>query len=213
MVNLNLYKTKEDLYQLREDLCQQGCLACDLGKQPGIKGPALFRGNPESSIMCVGEALGLVEDIERLPFVGPAGKKGDEIFRAIGLDTNRDCIMCNVVACRPVAPAGSGKQNLIPSDKCINICSMYLEKIIEIVDPKIIVALGKTALLGLVPGIIKKNDSLKGTVLGKCVSRSKDNRLVFTMYHPSYLLRKNGPALQTARQEVWEQVKTLKQLI
>src|SRR3990167_574867 len=129
-----------------------GCDLCPLGSQRELNGPVVFRGNPSSHRMIIGEAPGKIEDTEGRPFVGPAGVKLDEILRCAGIDTNRDFYIGNIIKCRPIAPSNSGKENLTPTVEHVNACRPFIVREIELVQPDIIVLQGLSAvraLLGL----------------------------------------------------------------
>ncbi len=98
-------------------------------------------GNPKARIVFVGEAPGRNEDLQGRPFVGAAGKLLTELLGEIGL-TRRDVFITNVVKCRP-------PNNRDPRPEEINACLPFLEKQLEIIDPDIIVALGRHSALTL----------------------------------------------------------------
>lgn len=135
------------------------------------------RGNPTAALCIVGEAPGEEEDIQGVPFVGRSGKLLDEVLSEAGLDVAKDIYVCNIIKCRPPG-------NRRPSDEEINFCIDYLEEQLKAVKPKVIVALGNTAISGLLPldgGITK--------IHGKFFKRG--SIYVVPVYHPSYVLR-NG---------------------
>lgn len=123
-----------------------GCTRCTLSNS---NKPIIYRGNPESKILLIGEAPGMVEEEDGKPFVGPAGKLLDKIFSAIDIDTNEDMCISNAVYCRPAAPKGFGKQNYTPKEEQINICRDFVDNFIRIINPKYIVAAGRTAMISL----------------------------------------------------------------
>jgi uracil-DNA glycosylase len=139
------------------------------------------RGNPSATLCIVGEAPGEEEDTQGIPFVGRSGKLLDEILTEAGLDVAKDIYVCNIIKCRPPG-------NRRPSDEETNFCIDYLEEQLKVVNPKVIVALGNTAISGLLPldgGITK--------IHGKFFKRGAI--YVVPVYHPSYVLR-NGTAGQ-----------------
>jgi uracil-DNA glycosylase len=151
------------------------CTKCNLCK---TRTKTVFaRGNPRSYITIVGESPGEEEDKLGLPFVGASGKLLDKTLTELGLDVARDIYVCNIIKCRPPG-------NRKPSDEETNHCIGYLEEQLQVVNPKVIVALGNTAISGLLPfdgGITK--------IHGKFFKRGKT--FVVPVYHPSYVLR-NG---------------------
>ena len=113
---------------------------CDLKK--GAKNIVFSDGNPKSKIMLIGEAPGANEDQEGLPFVGRAGQLLDKMLSAISLDRNKVYIS-NIINYRP-------PDNRRPTEEEIKRYLPFITKHIEIIDPKIIVLLGSTAMNALV---------------------------------------------------------------
>lgn len=161
---------------------QKGCTRCSLWEH-GC-GPIVYRGNPSSKILLLGESPGKAEEEQRKPFVGPAGKLLDKIFEGTcNLDTNKDLICSNVSYCRPTAPLNSGRQNYTPKNEQLDRCWPFVETFIEIVDPKIIIACGRTALQQLTGD---KNIRI-GTWEGKWL-RYKKQIPMFVITHPASIL-------------------------
>ena len=134
----------------------------------------IYRGNPEARLMIIGEAPGAEEDRRGEPFVGRAGKLLDEMLLAIG--EKRDSVfIANILKCRP-------PNNRDPSPDEAASCRPYLERQIELVQPKIILAVGRVAAQQLL-----QSDVPVGRLRGK-VHHLGDMPLVVT-YHPAYLLR------------------------
>ena len=150
------------------------CTACGLCK---ARKQAVFGVGAESGPwMFIGEGPGADEDEQGEPFVGQAGKLLDSMLAAAGLERGRDTYIANVVKCRPPG-------NRTPSLEEAAACGAFLDRQIELVAPKVIVALGKTAatrLLGAEPASL-------GSMRGK-VHSYRGRPLVVT-YHPAYLLR------------------------
>lgn len=132
-------------------------------------------GDLDAAWVFVGEAPGAEEDRRGEPFVGAAGKLLDNMLAAIGLERGRNVYIANVVKCRP-------PNNRNPEPDEIAACAPYLDRQIELVSPRLIVALGKVAatrLLGREVSIA----SLRGKVW------DYRGRPVVVTYHPAYLLR------------------------
>lgn len=149
-------------------------------------------GDPKASLMFVGEAPGADEDEQGEPFVGKAGQLLTKIINA--MEFSRDTVfIANILKCRPDTP-GESAGNRKPTPEEMNTCLPYLLAQIEIIKPKVIVALGATAvegLLGKTLGITKLRGHFKdfhGTPL-------------MPTYHPAYLLRNQSMAI---KREVWE---------
>jgi uracil-DNA glycosylase len=160
-----------DWEALRETV--RTCTACGLCKQ---RKQAVFGvGAIDADWLFIGEGPGAEEDEQGDPFVGQAGRLLDSMFAAIGIARGREVYIANVVKCRPPG-------NRTPTPDEALACAPYLDRQIELVSPKLIVALGKTAAMRLL-GTEASLASLRGKV-----HRYKDTRVIVT-YHPAYLLR------------------------
>jgi uracil-DNA glycosylase len=160
-----------DWNSLREQVAD--CNACGLCKQ---RKQAVFGvGSETGPWLFVGEGPGADEDEQGEPFVGQAGKLLDAMLAAANLKRGRDTYIANVVKCRPPG-------NRTPTLDEAAACAAYLDRQIELISPKIIVALGKTAATRLL-GHEASLASLRG--------RIHDYRgyPVVITYHPAYLLR------------------------
>jgi DNA polymerase len=155
------------------------------------------RGNPAAALCFVGEAPGADEDAQGVPFVGRAGQLLDKMIAAMGLRPEQDVYVCNIVKCRP-------PENRRPTDDEMSSCMPYLDEQLGLVRPRVIVALGNTAIGGLLGtagrgGITK----LRGTW-----KLYKGKTLVMPTYHPSYLLRP-GPSQAAAKRQAWEDLQAV----
>lgn len=157
-----------------------GCVKCRLCE---TRNNTVFGvGDQKAKWMFIGEGPGRNEDLQGIPFVGPAGKLLDNMLLAMGLSRTENAYIANVVKCRPTDENGRDRA---PAPEEALACMPYLQRQIELVQPAVLVALGKTAavsLLGLPP------DSAVGKLRGQ-VFRYRDMPLVVT-YHPAYLLRR-----------------------
>jgi DNA polymerase len=149
-------------------------------------------GNPNADLMFVGEAPGADEDKRGEPFVGAAGELLTKIIGAMGFSRN-DIYIANVLKCRPDMPKGA-PGNRPPSPQEMQNCLPYLREQIAIIQPRVLVALGKTAMAGLTGA----EDSMSA-MRGRWFSFAEIPLL--PTYHPSYLLR-NGS--NTENRKVWE---------
>jgi len=149
-------------------------------------------GNPGAELMFVGEAPGEDEDRQGAPFVGRAGELLTRIIGAMGLSRD-DVYIANVLKCRPDMPKGA-PGNRPPTPQEMQQCLPYLREQIAIIRPRVLVALGKTAMVGLTGA-----DEPMGGMRGRWFSF--DNIPLLATYHPSYLLR-NGS--NTEKRKVWE---------
>jgi len=157
--------------ELREAVA--ACTRCGLCK---ARKQAVFGVGAESGPwLFVGEGPGADEDEQGEPFVGQAGKLLDSMLAALGLERGRDVYIANVVKCRPPG-------NRTPTLEEAAACASFLYRQIELIAPKIIVALGKTAATRLLG-----NEASLASLRGR-VHRYRGMPLVVT-YHPAYLLR------------------------
>lgn len=149
-------------------------------------------GNMHASLMFVGEAPGADEDAQGEPFVGKAGELLTKIIVAMGL--SRDSVyIANILKCRPDTP-GQKFGNRKPTPEEMQACFPFLHEQIDLIQPKVIVGLGATAIEGL---------------LGRSIfiTRLRGNWQVYRgiplmpTYHPAYLLRNQGPL---EKRRVWE---------
>jgi uracil-DNA glycosylase len=151
----------------------RSCTACGLCKQ---RKQAVFGvGNESAPWLFVGEGPGAEEDEQGEPFVGQGGRLLDSMLAAIGLKRGREVYIANVVKCRPPA-------NRTPTPEESAACAPYLDRQIELIAPKLIVALGKTAATRLLG-----TDASLGSLRGR-VHHYRGTPVVVT-YHPAYLLR------------------------
>jgi DNA polymerase len=149
-------------------------------------------GNPEADLMLVGEAPGYQEELQREPFVGPAGQKLNDILKAMGL-ARPQVYISNIVKFRPATP-GQTTNNRKPTPEEMVCCLGFVRSEVEIVRPRCIVALGGTAAEGLL-GLAGSVNGMRGRW------HEFDGIPVRVTYHPSYLLR--STSLRDKR-AVWE---------
>ena len=168
------------------------CSRCKLHKL-GRKQVVFGVGNPEARLMFVGEAPGADEDEQGIPFVGRAGQLLTKIIEAIDL-RREDVYIANVIKCRP-------PQNRNPEQDEVETCEPFLFQQIDIIKPRVIVALGTFAARALLR-TLDPISRLRGTVF-----EYRGAKLIPT-FHPAYLLR--NPA---SKREVWEDMKVVRQLL
>ncbi|MDB6110704.1 MAG: Phage polymerase-related protein, partial [Pedosphaera sp.] len=149
-------------------------------------------GDIDSPVMFVGEAPGADEDEQGEPFVGKAGQLLTKIIQAMGLQ-RETVYIANILKCRPDTP-GQAAGNRKPTTAEMETCIPYLHEQIDLIQPKVLVALGTTAvegLLGKTVGITK----LRGQW------RTYRNIPLMPTYHPAYLLRNQS---LSEKRRVWE---------
>ena len=157
-----------------------GCVKCRLceGRTRTVFGV----GDRKAKWLFIGEGPGRNEDLQGLPFVGPAGKLLDNMLLAMGLSRTENAFIANVVKCRPTGDDGSDRP---PAPDEAAACMPYLQRQIELIRPAVLVALGKTAAISLLD---LPADSPVGKLRGQ-VFEYNGLPLVVT-YHPAYLLRR-----------------------
>ena len=168
-----------------------GCRACALWE---TRHNLVFGvGREDAEVMFIGEGPGEQEDLKGEPFVGPAGKLLDTMLEIIDLDRNKVYI-ANMVKCRP-------PRNRDPQNTEQDACSGWLRRQIALVDPKIIVCLGRIAAMGMIDPEFRITREH-----GQWFQR--DGRMFMATYHPSALLR--DPA---KRPEAFEDLRELRSKI
>ena len=150
-------------------------------------------GNPAADLMFVGEAPGADEDVQGIPFVGRAGQLLTKIIEAIEL-TREDVYIANVIKCRP-----PGNRN--PEQDEVETCEPFLFQQIDLIKPKVIVALGTFAARALLR-TLDPISRLRGRVY-----EYRGAKLIPT-FHPAYLLRN-----PSSKREVWEDMKLVRKLL
>ena len=149
-----------------------GCRCCSLGE---TRHNLVFGvGNAQAEVMLIGEGPGEQEDLQGVPFVGPAGKLLDDMLEMIDLDRQKVYI-ANIVKCRP-------PRNRDPLNVEQEACRPWLDRQIALVNPKIIVCLGRIAAMALI-----REDFRITREHGQWFDR--DGRRLMATYHPSALLR------------------------
>jgi DNA polymerase len=149
------------------------CVACGLCRSRKKSVPGV--GDTRAEWLFVGEAPGAEEDAKGEPFVGQAGRLLDNMLAALGLSRGNHVYIANVLKCRP-------PNNRTPEPLEVNACRPYLDRQIELLEPRLIVALGKSAAAALL-NVDASIASLRGRV-----HRYRGVPLIVT-YHPAYLLR------------------------
>lgn len=185
------FSPAETLDHIKEDIgaaCTR-CKLCTLGRSQIVFGV----GNPKARLMFVGEAPGEEEDKRGEPFVGRAGQLLTKIIEAIGL-TRDQVYIANVIKCRP-------PNNRNPEPDEVAACEPFLFRQIDVLQPKVIVPLGKFAA----QCVLKTMDPIT-----KLRGRQFDYRgaTLIPTFHPAYLLRN-----PSAKREVWEDMKKVREIL
>jgi len=145
-------------------------------------------GNPYAEILIIGEAPGRDEDLQGRPFVGKSGQLLDKILAACGFTRDEHVFIGNIIKCRP-------PNNRVPTPQEAEICIPWLYRQIELIDPRILILLGSTALKYMA-GQEHRITRDRGTWI------KLQGRLAMPVYHPSALLR--NPSL---KRDTWEDFK------
>ena len=179
-----------DLISFNDEI--KNCLKCDLGKTR--KKFVFGVGDFNASLLLVGEAPGEQEDLSGEPFVGRAGKLLDKMLTAINRSRENDVFICNVLKCRP-------PDNRDPSKEEISKCEPYLVNQIDLIQPKLIVALGRVAGKTLL-GVDKSLKDMRNTI------HSYHGTNLIVTYHPAALLRNSN-----WKPDAWNDFKWIRTLI
>ena len=169
----------------------RACTRCDLYKT--AINPVPGEGNPDADFVCVGEAPGQSEDEQGRPFVGPSGALLNKILGAIALQRD-DVFICNVLKHRP-----PGNRDPLPDE--VAACEPYLRRQLELLRPRVILALGRFAAQSLLQTATPIS-KLRGLV-----HRYHGIPLVVT-YHPAALLRN-----ESWKRPTWEDVKLARRIL
>lgn len=188
--NLTAEQKEEAFAALRDRALQ--CMLCP-NLAASRRNVVFGVGNIHSRLMFVGEAPGADEDVQGEPFVGAAGQLLTKIIQAMGLNRT-DVYIGNVLKCRPDTP-GQSYGNRKPTPEEMSTCLPYLLEQIRIIQPKVIVALGATA----VEGLFGKSPVYITKLRGQW--QDLQGIAVMPTYHPSYVLRNQS---MVTKRETWE---------
>jgi DNA polymerase len=169
------------------------CVLCELAQS---RTQTVFGvGNQKADLFIIGEAPGADEDKQGEPFVGKAGQLLNAMLKAIGF-ARGDVYIANILKCRP-------PNNRDPKAEEAQLCATYLQRQITLVQPKLILALGRIAAQRLLD-----SSTTLGRMRGQVFHLENNNTPVMVTYHPAYLLR--SPA---EKAKSWEDLKACKRFI
>ena len=179
----------------------EACRLCPIGftRTHSVFG----EGDPQAALMCVGEGPGETEDRLGRPFVGRAGELLEKMLLAIDLP-REDVYIANTVKCRPTLDNGHRLANGAPTPDEMRNCRHYLETQIEIVRPRVILALGAPAaksFMGEKFSITKQRGQWYDGPLGIPV---------IATFHPAYILRQTGGAMTEVKKLVYADLKAIR---
>jgi DNA polymerase len=179
-----------------------GCGACRrCGLAAGRNQVVVSRGNPRARLMVIGEGPGAQEDASGRPFVGRAGQLLDQMLASVGIDSERDAYIANVVKCRP-------PDNRKPTTEEMAACRPWLAQQIALVDPAVILLAGATALegvLGVKGGITRLRGQWRA---GE--GEGLEGRALMPILHPSYLLRNPSREQDSPKWHTWQDLKEVR---
>lgn len=179
-----------ELEAFHREICE--CQKCPLGK---TRTKFVFGvGDPNASLLLVGEAPGRDEDLKGEPFVGRAGYMLDKILKAIGRSREKDVYICNVLKCRP-------PENRDPLAGEVEQCEPYLMEQIRLIKPKLIVSLGRVAGQTLLR-VDKPLKSMRDTI------HDYHGTPLIVTYHPAALLRN-----ENLKRPAWEDFKKIRDFL
>lgn len=183
------------LHQLKDKMEKDDSLPLKQGATNLVFGT----GNTEAKILCIGEGPGFNEDREGLPFVGQAGKLLDKLFPLAGL-ARKEVFITNIVHHRPPG-------NRDPEPKEVEAYGKYLDKIIEIINPEVILTLGRFSMAKFLPNVFISD------VHGKKyeINWKGKNIVIIPMYHPAASLR-NGSILEAEKNDFFQLKEILNEL-
>ena len=186
----------QNKFQILQKECST-CVKCSLSS---TRNNVVFgRGNPHSKLFVIGEGPGQQEDEQGLAFVGRAGKMLDSAFQSVGIDTNKDCYISNIVKCRP-------PNNRKPLANEVKECMPWLNEQIELIKPKVIVLAGSTAVQSYL-NIDEPISKLRGEWI------VRDAIKYMPIFHPSYLLRNPSKEKGKPKWLTWQDLKKVKKEI
>lgn len=190
----------EKLNELKSEC--HNCRRCKLGE---TRTNIVFSdGNPETAkAVLIGEAPGENEDLTGIPFVGRAGKLLNEFLANAGISRAEDLYIINTVKCRP-------PQNRVPEKEEKALCESYLHTQIDIINPKVIIFCGATALKSFsntkTPISKIRGEIMEIEVLGKKYK-------AVPIFHPSYLLRQHSTEPGAPRDLMLQDLKNINQML
>ncbi|MEB3307957.1 MAG: uracil-DNA glycosylase [Cyanobacteriota bacterium] len=175
------------------------CRRCGLAL--GRSQVVVSRGDPSAALMVIGEGPGAQEDARGQPFVGRAGQLLDQLLESVGIDSNTDAYVCNMVKCRPPG-------NRRPTPEELAACRPWLDQQIAAVDPAVILLAGATAMegvLGVKAGITRLRGKWRQ---GR--GAELEGRWLMPIFHPSYLLRHPSREHGSPRWLTWQDLQDVR---
>ena len=160
-------------------------------------------GNIKADLLFIGEGPGKNEDLQGLPFVGSAGKFLDELLASINLK-REDVFIANVVKCRP-------PENRDPLPEEVSACWPYLEEQIKLIQPKLIITLGRHSMYRFLPAELKISE-VHGQPKKMVNQKTGESQVYYPIYHPAAALY-NGSLREVLKQDFLKIPKILEKLV
>ena len=201
---LNVFNLADTTQEVRnktlkevEEVCKY-CTKCDLSK---TRTQVVFSdGNPDAKLMLIGEGPGQKEDETGIPFVGRAGQLLDKILLSQNITREKEIYICNTVKRRP-------PQNRVPAPEEMKACKVYLDAQIQIINPKIILLAGATAVKSLLD-----TKSPISKIRGQWFEGPYGSKIM-PVFHPSYLLRNESKEPVQPKWHMWQDVKEIRKAL
>lgn len=162
----------------------------------------IYRGNPAAKLMIVGEAPGTNENVQRKPFVGRSGQLLDQIIAAVNLDPEQDVFVTNAVFRLP--PGENGKPLRKPTPAEIDWYKPYLQEIIRVIDPKIMLLTGGVSMRAVL------NETKLGITKMRGNWHQIDGRWIMPIFHPAYLLRNPSRQHGQPKSLTWQDIQEVR---
>ncbi len=178
------------------------CRKCAIGSQR--RNNVYGEGDPCARLMVIGEGPGETEDLLGRPFVGRAGQLLDKMLGAIDL-AREEIYICNTVKCRPTLPGPRGPKNRAPEPQEMANCRSFLDEQIDIISPRVILALGAPAAKSFLG-----RDFQITKMRGRWYEGPQGIALMVT-FHPAYILRQTGGELNAMKRMVWNDLKAVRE--
>jgi uracil-DNA glycosylase len=185
----------------RAAIAAAACRRCAIGYER--RNNVYGEGDPCAQLMVVGEGPGETEDQLGRPFVGRAGQLLDRMLAAIGL-ARGEVYICNTVKCRATLPGPNGPRNRAPEPEEMDNCRPFLDEQIEVIAPRVILALGAPAAKSFLG-----RDFQITRMRGAWYVGPRETPLMVT-FHPAYILRQTGGEIEAVKRLVWADLKAVR---
>ena len=180
------------------------CRKCAIGYER--RNNVYGEGDALASLMVIGEGPGETEDDLGRPFVGRAGQLLDRMLGAIGL-AREDVYICNTVKCRPTLRGPNGLRNRAPEPEEMANCRPFLDEQIDIVAPRVILALGAPAAKSFLGRDFQITKMRGRWYVGP------NGIPMMVSFHPAYILRQTGGEIEAVKRLVWADLKAVRSKI